>query len=258
MLWRIYKNDPQICSYLFGTMHLPCVEAYKFSDLAKKYIVKSSIYAAEMDLNQSIGQNMMSHFLLQDGKKFSDFFRPAVYKKYHNLVQKVFGLSLSNYQDYTPFFIHNILVEASIVKQHMDPLDHHLWKYAMDHGCHMTGLESFEDQVSIMSQIPLDFQVKTFRESMKNIKLFKQKLAKIVALYADGNVQQLYKYSKRSMGRIRKLMIYDRNQLMAERIKALADQKATFFAIGAAHYPGDKGILAILQRNGFKIQHIKN
>lgn len=258
MLWRIYKNDPQVCSYLFGTMHLATSEAYTYCDLAKKYIVRASVYAAEMDLNHSIGQNMMSYFKLEEGSQFSDFFKPAIYNKYLSLVKKVFGLNLSDFQEYTPFFINNLLVEASTVRQHIDPLDHYLWKFALDHGCELTGLESFDDQLRIMSEIPIDFQVKTFRDSMKNIKAFKHKLNKIGILYAEGDLQQLYRQSKKSMGRIRKLMIYDRNRLMAEKIIQLTSQKSTFFAIGAAHYPGDKGIFAILQRSGYKIQHIKD
>ena len=58
------------------------------------------------------------------------------------------------------------------------------------------------------------------------------------------------------MGRIRKVMIYDRNVNMKERIKALSSDKTCFFAIGTAHFPGGKGILALLKKDGYKIQKL--
>jgi uncharacterized protein YbaP (TraB family) len=67
MLWKIYKNDPEVCHYIFGTMHTATTEAYTFAELAKKYIVKTAQYAAEMDLNQAHDYNLNDHYLLKDG-----------------------------------------------------------------------------------------------------------------------------------------------------------------------------------------------
>jgi uncharacterized protein len=55
----------------------------------------------------------------------------------------------------------------------------------------------------------------------------------------------------------RKLMIYDRNIIMANRMVGLSEENSCFFAIGAAHLPGQKGVMALLKRQGYKIVPVK-
>ncbi|MBK9742626.1 MAG: hypothetical protein IPO94_06520 [Saprospiraceae bacterium] len=43
MLWTFYKHDPDICSYLMGTMHLATKEAYTYADIAKIHLKSSSL-----------------------------------------------------------------------------------------------------------------------------------------------------------------------------------------------------------------------
>ncbi|MBL0099512.1 MAG: TraB/GumN family protein [Saprospiraceae bacterium] len=76
------------------------------------------------------------------------------------------------------------------------------------------------------------------------------------SLYGRGDYVQLYKSSKKSMGKIRSLMIYDRNKYMSERIVQLSQEKSSFFAVGAAHLAGDKGLISLLKKQGFKLRHI--
>ncbi|MBK7636651.1 MAG: TraB/GumN family protein [Saprospiraceae bacterium] len=73
MLWKFYETDPEVCSYLFGTMHMSTKEAYTFVEKARKYIQTVSIYAAEMDLNASQSSDIMQYFLLPEGEVFSSF-----------------------------------------------------------------------------------------------------------------------------------------------------------------------------------------
>ena len=58
------------------------------------------------------------------------------------------------------------------------------------------------------------------------------------------------------MGKLRKLMIYDRNEFMTNNLVALTEEGATFCAVGAAHLPGGKGMLRMLKRSGFKVKPI--
>ncbi|MBK8053469.1 MAG: TraB/GumN family protein [Saprospiraceae bacterium] len=73
MLWKFYETDPEVCSYLFGTMHMSTKEAYTFVEKARKYIQTVSTYAAEMDLNASQSSDIIRYFLLPEGEVFSGF-----------------------------------------------------------------------------------------------------------------------------------------------------------------------------------------
>ncbi len=258
MLWKFYKSDEVTCHYLFGTIHLSTESAYTFSDLAKKYILEAKVYAAEMDLNESFSMDMTTFFLLDSPQKFTDYFRPKQYAKYKSIIYKALDIDLDQFVLHTPFFINNLIAEASLKKTKNLPLDHYLWNFASSQDKLMTGVESFEDQLKIMKNIPIDYQIKSFKDTVKNISQFKKKIGKLNDLYKSADFRQLYKSSKKSMGKIRKLMIYDRNEFMIGKIINISENNPAFFAIGAAHLAGNKGIIALLKKKGYIIKKVEN
>ncbi len=55
-----------------------------------------------------------------------------------------------------------------------------------------------------------------------------------------------------------KQMLVDRNAGMEECIKELLSEgKNVFFVVGAAHYIGDDGILALLEKDGYKVERVE-
>ena len=257
MLWKFYKTDPEVCSYLFGTMHMSTKEDYTFVEKARKYIQTVSIYAAEMDLNASQSSDIMQYFLLPEGEVFSSFFRPKQYKKHQKVIYRSFKVDIQNFESYSPFFINNFLAELSLTKSENEPLDHHLWSYATSLGKEMTGVESLADQLEILKGIPIDFQIKSFKDTVKNISSFRKRVLTINRLYSQGDVNSLYSITKKSMGKIRKLMIYDRNERMAQRVVEIHQLKPCFVAVGAAHLGGNKGLLNLLKKQGYKIKSVE-
>ena len=256
LLWKFYKGDPNDCHYLFGTMHLATDAAYTYAELAKEYIQKSSLYAAEMDLNDANNKDMMVYFRLSPDAQFSDFFRPKQYIKYRSVILKALNIDLDHYLNFTPFFINNLLAEVSLKRTKNEALDHHLWQFSLNQQLEMVGVESFEDQLNILKKIPLDYQIKSFKDTVRNISSFRKKINNLNELYRKGDLVQLYKSSRKSMGSIRKMMIYDRNILMTHRIIELSNLKPSFFAVGAAHFAGNKGIIALLKKNGYILKSI--
>ncbi len=257
MLWKIYKSDPEVCHYILGTMHTSTKEAYTFAELAKKYISATSIYAGEMDLNQTIDVNLSPFFMLEKGVVFSSFFRPKQYQKYRKIVFKSFGYDLHSLENYTPFYISNFLVNLHLKKEHNEPLDHFLWNFARENGKATYGIESLKDQIKILENIPLNYQLKTFKDHLKNVSAMKKKIYQLNQMYEQCNLKALMESTKKSMGPIRKLMIYDRNESMSKSIVTLFDIQPSFIAVGAAHIPGKKGILSYLKKEGYKSKKIK-
>ena len=52
-------------------------------------------------------------------------------------------------------------------------------------------------------------------------------------------------------------LIYSRNAAWVEKIPAIAGEKATLFVVGAAHLPGERGVLELLQQSGYTIEAVK-
>jgi hypothetical protein len=47
-----------------------------------------------------------------------------------------------------------------------------------------------------------------------------------------------------------------RNLKMADRIKEMSAGKSCFFAVGAAHLPGEDGLIELLTAKGFKVEPV--
>lgn len=257
LLWKVYKDDPTVCHYIMGTIHTATNEAMAFRELAEACINRVSIYAGEMNLDTVDRTTLTSFLMLPDDQKLTDFFPPKKYQKFKNLILKTYHLDLDELIRFTPFYISNLLAEQSLEQTASLALDYALWRYASLEGKEMHGLESFQEQCAIMKQIPLKYQLKSFKDSLRNISQNQKKINSLNKIYAQGELEKLYKSSKKSMGGIRSLMIYDRNKNMLNRIHELFIQKSCFIAVGAAHLAGDKGILAGLKRADYKIKMIK-
>jgi uncharacterized protein YbaP (TraB family) len=55
---------------------------------------------------------------------------------------------------------------------------------------------------------------------------------------------------------MRKALLFDRNKIMARRFAEMARQNSLFCAVGAGHLAGQKGMLRLLKKQGFKVRAI--
>ena len=238
-------------------MHVKSEEAYTPVSMAKHLMEQCQIYAGEMDLDDPMLEQIADVFINEDDKMLQDFVGEKKYQKYKKVIQKSFDIDLDDIAHYKPLVISNMISESILTKSFDLALDHFLWQYAQALGMEMKGLESASDQFEIMKAIPLDIQLKALRSCTKNVSNFRRKVLQLSELYKKGELDKLYKKSKKSMGSLRKLMIYDRNEFMAKKLLELANEGATFCAVGAAHLPGKKGMLKLLKSSGYKITPIK-
>lgn len=257
LLWQVTRKGDVYKHYILGTIHTATKEAMTFRALAVACIDKVTFYVGEMNLDTVDTYQLSKHLMLPDNLTLKDIFKEKKYLKYKKIIKKAYRIDLDDYIKYTPFYLLNFIAEQNLLQTASKNLDYDLWTYATVTGKNMQGLETFDDQCHIMQNIPLDYQIKAFKENLRNINLSRKNIIKLNDLYANGNLAQIFKTSKKSMGSIRKLMIYDRNDNMLKRCLDLFEQKSSFIAVGAAHLANNKGILAGLKRAGYKIKMIR-
>lgn len=251
LLWSISKGSVQ--HYLLGTMHVKSEKAFGNIDIVKKYIDKSQFYIGEMNLNDPNLELIQDYFLLEDAN-LKDLLSEKKYNKIHSAIQKGFGIDLDMLAHYKPLVISNMLGEAVLTQEYDMALDHYLWAYALEQDKTCLGLESAEDQFRTMVNIPMDFQLQSLIDCCKDTQKFRKKILKLSAYYEEGRLNDLYKATYKSMGELRKLMIFDRNKAMTEALVLQMNIGSCFCAVGAAHLAGNKGILALLKKKGYKVK----
>lgn len=251
VLWCLEFPGSEIRSYLMGTMHAKSDEAYTHLNLATTYLNKCQLFAGEIDLSNTNYSN--NEFYLPVDITLSDLLGSKKYLKYSKIIKKAFEVDLNLLQKYKPLVAQNIILEKIITESNTLSLDFKLHDLAYKSGMKLTGIETLEEQNNILKIIPIPHQLKMFKDSFSKIKRMKRSLEKTISLYASGNINALYKESKRGLGKIRKIMLFDRNKIMAERIVELIRNESCFVAIGAAHLGGNKGVLKYLKDSSIMI-----
>ena len=256
VLWSVYDPARDRTNYLMGTMHLKNFQAYTYALLAEKYVPLTESYAGEMDLDAAEEADLHQYFQLSPDQSLSDFYTPRQYKRMSSIFYKVTGARLSQVENLTPMAISNIIAESFADVDYGLALDHHLWNYALKLDKGLYGLESVQDQIDILAAIPMKYQVTSLKQVLRSVNKYGKSISTLGNLYAEGRLHKLYRKSKKSLGSLRSLMLYRRNENMTNRFVELSSDMSLFAAVGAAHLSGKHGMLHLLANKGYQITPI--
>ncbi|HMO40509.1 MAG TPA: TraB/GumN family protein [Saprospiraceae bacterium] len=253
LLWQLSGDALPGVSYLFGTMHVKDERAFRHLNAVYAAMEQCAAFAAEFDLDATDSGISPHIFSLPEGKTLQDYIPPRKYRKMRAILLKTVGIDPDFLQYNQPILLAN-LIEEQIMMQDMPwPLDQHLWRHAAAREKTMLGIETLEEQVDILRQIPIEQQAASLLATTRHFTRYRRGLLAMAHWYETGNIRQLYQAARRGARGMRKLLLYNRNALMADRIMAMIATQTTFCAIGAAHLAGGKGVLRLLKTKGVHI-----
>ena len=254
LLWEIRREGAPGPSFLFGTMHVQDQRAFTFLQQAYEKIGECGLMALEFDLGEAPTGMDPAMVRLPEGVSLTQLISPKKFQKIRKVFRKVAGLDLNNLQSFSPMMVSNIINERILSQDMPVSLDEHLWKYAESLGKPIVGIESYREQLDILQQIPLEYQVQALVEMGQHIGRHRRQLLRMAEIYQEGDIFKLYRSARRSASGLRELLLYRRNRIMAGRIVELAEQHRLFCAIGAGHLAGGKGVLRYLKREGWRVR----
>ncbi|MEN0050282.1 MAG: TraB/GumN family protein, partial [Bacteroidota bacterium] len=218
LLWQIHSESSPIPSYVFGTMHIKNDNFFSHLERVYTAIDEVEYYAAEYDLSEA--QQGLSPLLFQlpNGKVLLDYIAEKKYQKLQKIIQKAFEIDLNQVQDLLPIFITNLLTQHILAQNSSISLDEYLWNYAQQQEKKCTGVELFQEQIEILQNIEVEKQIKMLLDIGKNVSKYRKQILRLSEIYQKGDARLLYQLTKKSSGKLRKLMLYERNKIMANRI----------------------------------------
>ena len=254
LLWKISKPEMGHVSYLFGTIHIWNSEIEKIYHAVLPYLSQCSLFVAESDISQ-LGEISKDFFLLEEGQKLHDLFKPRKFEKLSAQLKRKFGITIEEVEQMSPFALYSALGK-NFLETGNNSLDEQLWSYAKSAGKQTTGIETAIEQMSYYGQIPMDVQADMLYELVMKSANFRRKFNQMKTDYLDMNIVALYKSSKKGNKFIKKVLVYRRNDLMSNRIPQLVENQSAFIALGAGHLAGRRGILKQLKDRGFVVKPV--
>jgi len=123
----------------------------------------------------------------------------------------------------------------------------------------MLGLETVEFQMGIFDQIPYEKQAALLADMVRKKEDSTKEFAQMVALYKTQDVEGLLKAMDESewdFNGYEDLLLANRNAAWIPVIQKAMQEKPTFFAVGAGHLGGEKGVLNLLKKQGYTVKPV--
>lgn len=255
-LWKISGNTLEKPSYLFGTIHLTCNAS--FDEDVKKALDDTTQIVLEIDMDDpGLQQKMMGNMFMKNGKTLNDFVSEEDYKTLETFFLEYLGMPLKNMLNIKPFFLSTMLY-PKMLDCPIQSYELELVKIAKTQDEDIKGLETIEDQLKVFDTIPYQDQINDLLKTAKDkLKYDKENFAKMLELYSDEDISELLKMvvedKNNSFGKYHDVFLNNRNKNWISKIKSLATDQPTFFAVGAGHLAGEEGVINLLRKAGFTV-----
>jgi len=260
LFWEISGNGLTEPSYLYGTMHTQDSRVFHFKEGVIEAFNSSDTYAMELNLD-SINQCELMTSLIMDS---TYSLKTLLSKKEYQLVETFFidslGQALFLFNKMQPMFTAQMISTRDLQKQQEEALDFHFFKKAKEQTKKIVGLETMLEQVQAFSSISYEEQAKGLVKAVKEYgKEASVSMDEIMEYYIKGDLNKLLEITESTEEdeEISKVFIEEfllkRNYNMADRAVPLITKGSTFIAVGAAHLPGEEGVIELLRKKGYTV-----
>ena len=143
-----------------------------------------------------------------------------------------------------------------------EQLDTWFQTQARQAGKKVGGLESTESQINVLyNSQSLKRQAQQLYCSATHIGYGIDMTRRLAEAYLDQNLDKLLEITEEKMGNAcdstpeeEEALIYGRNADWAKQMPGIMKQAPTLFVVGAGHLPGERGVLKLLEKQGYTVE----
>lgn len=259
LLYQVKGKDKKV-SYLFGTIHMIPDSLYYFPGKLDKIIAKSDEVVLEI-ANLSDQGEVMKLMTLESGSCF-DIFTPEQKDSVLHWGANLLGIKPEQFEKgfekRKPFTLLQLSLQKMISgKIHM--IDMEIESKAQNNKIPVSGLETVEYQLSIFDKMPKEELAELIMETVRHPEAGEKAFVEMVRSYHKQDLENLAKLIMESddLGSSAEELLDKRNLNWVPKMDALMSSKTCFFAVGAGHLGGPKGVIELLRQKGYEVTPIK-
>ena len=281
LLYKISGNGLEKPSYIIGTHHLANVGFVEKINGVKEALTETDQVYGELIWDSMTNpdslkavQNAMT---LPDGKTIKDYLTPEQFNRLDAFMVAKMGAGMSNPMvaaqmgKMTPMALVTQFQVLLYLTKHMgefDPsstFDQYFQAQAKKNNLPCGGLETLQKQIEVL------YKGKSYEKQaidlmclIDNEAFNSQMMEDLTTAFYAQDLDALKKVMDKKMGNAcdssaedEELLIYGRNADWVAKMPEIMASKPTFFAVGAAHLPGEKGVLQMLRNAGYQVEAVK-
>ena len=280
LLWKISGNGLQKPSYIIGTYHLAPVS---FTDsikglkdaLAAAEQVYGEVVTADMTSPENL-QKMQAAMMLPDGQTLDKLYTAEELTRINAALKSILGADMTNpilaqqLGKMTPQALQTQLGLLIYLKKHPgfnpnEGFDAYFQKEAAAKGKPVGGLETIDFQVNtLLKGLPMERQKELLLCLADNLDFTEEQTENVVNAFFKQDLDGIKAAMDAKLNNTcdgtpeeEERLIYGRNDNWMKQMPEIMNQKSTFFAVGAGHLPGERGLLAQLKKAGYTVEGVK-
>ncbi|HWC98139.1 MAG TPA: TraB/GumN family protein [Candidatus Sulfopaludibacter sp.] len=265
LLWKATSGNNSL--YLLGSIHVGSTDMYPLPKEIEGAFAAAKTLIVEVDLNK-LDMQKMTALMLSKGMYPGDdtlwaHVSPEIRAKVESFCDK-YQLPSAALSKMKPWVVAITAATLPMLKAGMDP-NLGIDKYFLDKAAqadtkkNVVEIESAEWQLNLLSSFSDDIQAKFLDSSIDQANKSIEHGKEIQAIWLSGDADRLAAALKEDSGppEITKVLLTDRNPHMADVAEQYLKAKdQAFLVVGAAHLVGKDGVIADLQKRGYKLQQV--
>lgn len=264
LLWKIERAGVE-ASHVFGTIHSTDKRVHRLPKPVDSAIRAAKSLILEVARTDDMPIRMARLMMLHDGRRL--ILGAELFGRFAKIARR-YGLPANVLQRIKPWaaLITISLPPTEKARQAAGrlPLDLALGARAQRRGIPVFGLETVEEQLGLFEGLPEADQISMLAAAVRANAKLGPMFEHMIQTYLERDLEGLMTWAieQTAGGNARHREIFEirflerRNRLMADRLRSRLEAGGAFVAVGAAHLPGETGLLSLLAGRGYRVERV--
>ena len=269
LFWKIEK-DGEFVGHVFGTLHMNDVRIKNIYDRISVVLDDSQSFAMEAFPSDHYwnpyqgGQLIKHEMVLPRGDSLANYVGEETYAEIEEVLVDVLGMKPELVRTLRPWAaMRSFAVKA---KSNDVILDYALLERAGDQKKELFQVESIEEFIVTLQEMPIEAQVALLKFTVASYNDMQGIIDDMLDAYLEEDLEAMHSISTRFIPLeddnkqwrdiYLRHVIEIRNIVMAHYMRKPMRLGNTFIAVGAVHLFGEKGVLALIEKDGFTLTRV--
>lgn len=258
LLYEISGKGLSQPSYLYGTFHLLCQQDLKLSPVTLEKVKAADQVYLELDMDDPKEISAMMSKMYMKDQVLKDLIPTEDYAYVKSFFKDSLKMNLESMQKMKPFAIMTMTYPKMLGCTPGSP-ELLFVQQATTAKKSILGLETVDYQFSVVNKNGDKKSAEQLVTYVKDFQKSKKEFEELLELYRSQDVEALYLATQKDeqfKDQVEELL-WNRNANWIPIITKAIQEKPSFFAVGAGHLGGDKGVLALLRKAGYTVKALK-
>jgi uncharacterized protein len=262
LLYEISGNGLAQPSYIYGTIHIICKDDFVMTEATKQKFKEAQQVYLEIDMDDpKMMPDLMKSMYMTDGSTLKTLMSESDYHKVSQFFKDSLKTNIGTMDKMKPFVLSSMTI-PKLIACPSQSYEETFVKMAKNEHKEVLGLETVQEQFGALDKMGMKKQADLMLVKMiENWNEGKQELKQLISDYKNQDIDAMFEDMSKSKSMDAEFdydLLANRNQNWIPKIQKITKEKPTFFAVGAGHLGGKKGVITLLRESGFTVKAVMN